>query len=271
MSGDVRTRVRERYADAAKGKGGCCESSGCCCSTTAEVQSRELGYSAADISALPDGANLGLGCGNPTALAALETGQVVVDLGSGGGIDCFLAAKKVGPSGRVIGVDMTPEMIDRARGAAEREGYRNVEFRLGEIEHLPVPDGVADVVISNCVVNLSPDKAQVFREAHRVLRPGGRLLVSDIVVSQSLPEEIRRDMALYSGCLAGAMVREEYLEIIRAAGFTDVEVLSETGAEGIVGPDDPTVSAIAGRIGFSSEQTAQVLSSALSVSVSALA
>ena len=266
MSGDVRTSVRERYASVARGKTGCCGSgSSCCSSSAAAEQSKRIGYTDEEIAVLPDEANLGLGCGNPTALAALEEGQVVVDLGSGGGIDCVLAARRVGASGRVIGIDRTPEMIERARSAAEHAGHTNVEFRLGEIEHMPVADSTADVVISNCVVNLSPDKEQVFREAHRILKPGGRFLVSDIVVSQELPEEIRRSMNLYASCVSGAMLRDAYLEAIRKAGFTDVRVVSETGASGIIGPDDPTAA------GFSGEQMAEILGLVLSVAVSALA
>jgi SAM-dependent methyltransferase len=187
-----------------------------------------LGYSEKELASIPNGANLGLGCGNPTALASIREGDVVLDLGAGAGIDCFLAAEKVGASGRVIGVDMTPEMIDQARKTARECGYDHVEFRLGEIEHLPVADASVDWVISNCVVNLSPDKAQVFREAYRSLRPGGGLLVSDIVLVADLPEGIRRDPEAVAGCIAGAMPREDYLKAIEAAGFGEVEVLGES-------------------------------------------
>ncbi len=180
-------------------------------------------YRNADISDLPATVtDVAFGCGNPTAIAALEPGQVVLDLGSGGGIDCFLAAKMVGPTGRVIGVDMTPEMIRLARKNAEKVGATNVEFRLGEIENLPVADESVDVIISNCVINLSPDKPRVFREAFRVLKPGGRLQVSDIVWTRPVPEEIRSDMEKWAGCIAGALLESEYLDHIRAAGFVDV-------------------------------------------------
>lgn len=180
-------------------------------------------YRDADIADLPATVtDVAFGCGNPTAIAALEPGQVVLDLGSGGGIDCFLAAKMVGPSGRVIGVDMTPEMIRLARKNAEKVGAPNVEFRLGEIEHLPVADASVDVIISNCVINLSPDKAQVFREAFRVLKPGGRLQVSDIVWTRPVPDDVRGDMEKWAGCIAGALLESEYLDHIRAAGFADV-------------------------------------------------
>jgi len=193
--------------------------------------SKAIGYSEEQLNAIPEGADLGLGCGNPTALASLEEGETVLDLGSGAGIDCFLAAQAVGPGGRVIGVDMTAEMIDRARENTRANGVENVEFRLGEIEHLPVADGSADVVISNCVVNLSPDKPQVFRDAFRALKPGGRLFLSDIVLLKELPDEIRESIEAYVGCVAGASMKADYLGAIEAAGFRDVEVLEEVLAD----------------------------------------
>jgi SAM-dependent methyltransferase len=183
-----------------------------------------LGYSAQDLAATPEGANLGLGCGNPQAIAALREGETVVDLGSGAGFDCLLAARQVGPKGRVIGVDMTPDMISRARQNAGKAGLGNVEFRLGEIEHMPVADRAADVIISNCVINLSPDKSAVFREAFRVLRPGGRLAISDVVALRPVPEEIRRDLALYTGCVAGAATIDEVTALLGDAGFVEVQV-----------------------------------------------
>ena len=225
ISGDVRSVVREKYGAVAEGKTGVAG----CCSGPAEAASAlsQIGYDAEDAAAIPEGANLGLGCGNPVALADLRAGETVLDLGSGAGIDCFLAARRVGPTGRAIGVDMTPSMLERARATAEREGFANVEFRLGEIEHLPVADASVDAIVSNCVVNLSPDKPQVFREALRVLKPGGRLLVSDLVLLRPIPESARRDVALYVGCVAGAALREDYLRTIREAGFESVEVVSE--------------------------------------------
>jgi ubiquinone/menaquinone biosynthesis C-methylase UbiE len=176
------------------------------------------------LQAVPAGADLGLGCGNPQAIAALKPGETVLDLGSGGGFDCFLAARQVGAAGRVIGVDMTAEMVAKARNNATEAGYANVEFRLGEIEHLPVADAAVDVILSNCVINLSPDKPQVFREAFRVLRPGGRLAISDIVAITPLPEQVRRDLALYAGCLAGAASLEELETALRAAGFEQIRI-----------------------------------------------
>ncbi len=240
---DVKAAVREHYASIVREGAGCgCgpATSGCCGATSAPAKlSREVGYSDHDLAAVPEGANLGLGCGNPLAHAALRPGDVVVDLGSGAGFDCFLAARSVGPTGRVIGVDMTPEMLDRARRNAADDGYENVEFRLGEIEALPVADAAADMVISNCVINLSTDKPRVFREALRVLKPGGRLMVSDLVLERPLPESVRRSVEAYAGCIAGAMLKDDYLAAIRRAGFTDVEVLAESGYDiGASNPDE---------------------------------
>lgn len=224
---DVRAAVRERYGVIAEGTGGCCGGGAECCGGTANAGLAELGYSVEDAAAIPEGANLGLGCGNPIALGKPERGETVLDLGSGAGVDAFLAAREVGPEGRVIGVDMTPAMIDRARANAAKSGHMNVEFRLGEIEHLPVPDSSIDLIVSNCVVNLSPEKDQVFREAFRVLKPGGRLLVSDLVIERPLPKETRESIEAYVGCIAGASLRGEYLEFIRDAGFQGVEIVRE--------------------------------------------
>jgi SAM-dependent methyltransferase len=214
--------------------------------------SSKLGYTADDMTAVPDGADLGLGCGNPTALAGIREGETVVDLGSGAGFDCFLAARRTGPSGRVIGVDMTADMISRARGNAEKGGCENVEFRLGEIEHLPIADETADLLISNCVINLSTDKPAVFSEAYRVLKPGGRLMVSDIVLDGPLPEEVRNDPDAYSACIAGAVERDRYLRMIGEAGFVRVRVETEApftadllvsaGAESAAVPEGAVVS-----------------------------
>ncbi len=228
--------MRQSYGSLARkddeaAQDGCCGGSapataGACCGgtvTTADY-STALGYSAEEQAAVPAGANLGLGCGNPIAAAGLRPGHVVLDLGSGAGFDCFLAAAEVGPSGRVIGVDMTGDMLAKARRTAEKGNYSNVEFRLGEIEHLPLADASVDVIISNCVINLSPDKAQVFREAYRVLKPGGRLCISDVVTGAPLPEEVRQDLALHCGCLAGASIVGELREAIEAAGFSLVRI-----------------------------------------------
>ncbi len=223
-----RSTVRERYAAIARERSSCCGGgSSCCGGTDAASISSQLGYSNDEMQTVPDGANLGLGCGNPTALAGITEGETVVDLGSGAGLDCFLAAKRVGPTGRVIGVDMTPDMLTRARNNAEKGNYTNVEFRLGEIEHLPIADGVADLVISNCVINLSSDKTSVFAEAFRVLNRGGRLMVSDIVLDGELPKGVADDPDAYSACIAGAIERERYLRMIREAGFEAIDVLSE--------------------------------------------
>ncbi len=207
------------------------EAAGCCGSSTsalADTMSRAVGYSDGELGSIPEGANLGLGCGNPTALASLKEGETVVDLGAGGGVDCFLASNAVGKTGHVIGVDMTAEMVSRARANAERGGYHNVDFRLGEIENLPVADGIVDAIISNCVINLSPDKPRVFGESFRILKPGGRMMVSDIVLTGDLPDEVRQSAAAYAGCIAGALPKEEYLAGLADAGFTDIEIVTET-------------------------------------------
>ena len=221
----VRASVRESYSQIAQSDGGgCCSPSGpsCCDSSPAQLDSTLIGYSDDELAAVPDGADLGLGCGNPGAIAAMQPGETVLDLGSGAGFDAFLAARAVGSNGRVIGVDMTPAMVSKARANAEKGGYDNVEFRLGEIEHLPVADGTVDVIISNCVINLSPDKATVFADAYRVLRPGGRLAISDVVASAELPDGIRNDLGLYSGCVAGASLISELRTMLLDAGFEDV-------------------------------------------------
>jgi SAM-dependent methyltransferase len=224
----IKDMVRARYGGiAAAAAASCCApaASSCCGPETApHDKARRMGYSEAELAAVPEGANLGLGCGNPQAIAALEPGEVVIDLGSGAGFDCFLAARQVGDSGRVIGIDMTHEMLQKARDNAASIGVSNVEFRLGELEHLPTADNTADVVISNCVINLVPDKAQVFRESFRVLKPGGRLAVSDIINIAPLPAELRGDPALLCGCVAGAAPAERIEAWLSEAGFVDVHV-----------------------------------------------
>jgi arsenite methyltransferase len=247
----LRDQVRERYGRIASG-GSCCSAdsgassgcdgdpgaytaggldreTGCCGGSEALLQ---LGYSAEEISTLPEGANLGLGCGNPTALAALRAGQVVLDLGSGAGIDCFLAAKRVGENGRVIGVDMTPEMVAKARANAVKGNYRNVEFRLGEIEHLPVADSSVDVVVSNCVINLVPDKGRVYREIFRVLRPGGWLAVSDVLATRPISEKDRQDPAQWSSCSSGALEVGTVRKLLLEAGFDRIDLKLRQG-EGV--------------------------------------
>ena len=199
----------------------------CCSAPTNEQVSKIIGYSESEMNSVPEGANLGLGCGNPTALASLKEGERVLDLGSGAGFDCFLAAKKVGKQGKVIGVDMTPEMLDKARANAKKGKYTNVEFRLGEIENLPVADNSVDVIISNCVINLAPNKKRVFEEAYRVLGPNGRLMVSDIVLLKELPESIQNNVEAYAGCISGAELKIKYLELMREAGFQEVKVIEE--------------------------------------------
>ena len=215
---DVRTAVRETYARAADG----CAVPGCCGPNPGA--SLQLGYSADDLAVVPEGANLGLGCGNPQAIAALRHGETVLDLGSGAGFDCFLAARQVGPTGRILGVDMTPAMVSKARSNATRVGAENVEFRLGEIEHLPVCDASVDVILSNCVINLSPDKAAVFREAFRVLRAGGRLAISDVIALAPIPPEIRGRIEAFTGCVAGATTVDDVARMLRDAGFVDIRI-----------------------------------------------
>lgn len=225
---NIRKAVRKQYGKMAQ-----LDNSGCGCSTTsccdesgadAKATSMELGYSNTDVDHVPDGANMGLGCGNPKAIASLKPGETVVDLGSGGGFDCFLAVKEVGDSGQVIGIDMTPEMVSKARANADKAGHLNVDFRLGEIENLPVADGVVDVIISNCVINLSPEKPKVFKESFRVLKPGGRLAISDVVATAELPEQLKNDMALFTGCISGASPIADIRSMLKDAGFKAITI-----------------------------------------------
>ncbi|PLY16664.1 MAG: arsenite S-adenosylmethyltransferase [Sedimenticola sp.] len=225
---NIRKSVREQYGKVAEsGNSGCgCSATPCCdeSGSDAKATSLELGYSSSDVNQVPEGANMGLGCGNPKAIASLQPGETVLDLGSGGGFDCFLAVQEVKGSGMVIGVDMTPEMVRKARANAEKVGYSNVDFRLGEIENLPVTDDVIDVIISNCVINLSPEKAKVFQESYRVLKPGGRLAISDVVATAELPEKIMSDMALLTGCMSGASTITEIETMLEAAGFEAIAI-----------------------------------------------
>jgi arsenite methyltransferase len=268
---EVRQVVREGYAKVAKSAGSCCgPTKSCCGASTPETVSRAIGYSDEELAAVPDGADLGLGCGNPIALASLRPGETVLDLGSGAGIDCFLAARRVGPEGKVIGVDMTPEMLERARKNAADARAANVEFRLGEIEHLPVADNSVDAVISNCVINLSPDKPQVFREAFRVLRPGGRLMVSDIVLDSPLPKGLLDSAAAYVGCISGASLKADYLAMMSAAGFSDVATVSEERFPVEATASDPTLQALVRESGLSGDELRRAAAGVLSVKVSAL-
>jgi SAM-dependent methyltransferase len=226
---ETKEMVRNWYGSVAAGNAACCGSG-----ATPRDASCGMGYSEAELASLPEGADLGLGCGNPQALAAMRRGEVVVDLGSGAGIDCFLAAQQVGPAGCVIGVDMTHEMVAKARTTAARVGAANVEFRLGEIEHLPIADNTADVVVSNCVINLVPDKEQVYREAFRVLRPGGRIAIADVVNTAPLPPELASDATLLCTCLAGAATTGQIENWLAAAGFIDIEITIKPGSRDLV-------------------------------------
>ncbi|MGD0159847.1 MAG: arsenite methyltransferase [Candidatus Bathyarchaeia archaeon] len=277
----VKKIVREGYAKIAKkGKtSGDAPTSCCsdiltsCCSNTSEMSeeiSRRIGYSDEEIGSVPPGANLGLGCGNPVALASLKKGETVLDLGSGGGFDCFLAASRVGKKGKVIGVDMTPEMLDKARENARKGKYGNVEFRLGEIENLPVADENVDVVISNCVINLSPNKKRVFEEAFRVLKPNGRLMVSDIVLLKKLPEIIRKNVQAYIGCLSGAEMKDRYLQTIREAGFQKVKIVEENCFPVENMANDTTAQAIIKDNEIPAEKLAKIANTVASVKVNGL-
>ena len=225
----IKVLVKESYGKIARIGGSCCPTKSSCCGIApSEDISKNIGYSEDEMNAVPQGANLGLGCGNPIALTSIKEGETVLDLGSGAGFDSFLAASRVGPTGRVIGVDMTSEMINKARENAAKGSYSNVQFRQGELEDLPVEDNSVDVVISNCVINLVPDKKKAFIEAFRVLKPGGRLMVSDLVKRQELPDSIRKSIEGYVGCISGAAMKDAYLDVIRSAGFDEVAVIEES-------------------------------------------
>jgi arsenite methyltransferase len=263
----IKKIVREKYGELARTERSCCAAgdTASCCSP--DSVSKEIGYKDDELNAVPQGANLGLGCGNPVAIASLKEGETVLDLGSGAGFDCFLAANRVGKKGRVIGVDMTPEMIEKARQNAKKGSYENVEFRLGEIENLPAADNSVDVVISNCVINLAPDKRRVFNEAFRVLRPGGRFMISDMVLAKELPSAVRESVEAYVGCVAGAIKKEEYLESIRAAGFHEIQTVNEVPYPVEVIADDPTAKEIINKSGPQQNEIHDLAGSVLSVSV----
>ena len=267
----VKKEVRNRYAKVAKTSGSCSASSVSCCSAPTEDQiSKMIGYSEEEMNAVPEGANLGLGCGNPTAMASLKEGERILDLGSGAGFDCFLAAKKVGKTGKVIGVDMTPEMLDKARANAKKGKFTNVEFRLGEIENLPAADKSVDVIISNCVINLAPNKKRVFEEAFRVLAPNGRLIVSDIVLLKPLPKPVQKSVEAYAGCIAGAEIKDKYLETMRQAGFEEIKVLDEqTYPLEYIISEDAFKGAI-DRLNMTQQELKETANSVVSVKVSAI-
>lgn len=273
MKTEVKKTVREGYAKIARRESSCCAPAGSCgCGSAppSDTLSEKIGYTTEELKDIPEGANLGLGCGNPVALASLKEGETVLDLGSGAGIDCFLAANKVGSTGHVIGVDMTPEMLDKARENAAKGHYNNVEFRLGEIENLPAADNSVDVIISNCVINLSPDKPRVFQEAHRVLKPGGRLMVSDIVLLKPLPETVKESINALIGCVAGAVLKDKYLAAIKKAGFKSVTVRGETSFSPDYVADNSTAREIVKTLDISMEELKAMAANAVSVKVQAL-
>lgn len=268
----IKKAVREGYARIAKGDSSCCAPVNSCCGNRrlAQTISKKIGYSEKELKEVPEGANLGLGCGNPIAFSSLKEGETVLDLGSGAGFDCFLAANKVGHKGRVIGVDMTPEMIEKAKVNARKGNCKNVEFRLGEIENIPVADSSVDIVISNCVINLSPDKKKVFLEVFRVLKPGGRLMISDMVLLKELPDYIKESIEAYIGCLSGALMRNEYLGAMQAAGFQEVRIIDETSLPIDCMANDPTVKPIIKNLNLSPDKTEEIASSVASIKVYAI-
>ncbi|MDD2777529.1 MAG: arsenite methyltransferase [Methanocellales archaeon] len=269
---EIKKVVRNGYAKIAKQNSSCCTPANSCCGNAdlAQDMSKKVGYTDEELKAVPENSNLGLGCGNPVAIASLKKGETILDLGSGAGFDCFLAANKVGKNGRVIGVDMTPEMVEKARSNAKKDNYENVEFRLGEIENLPVADNSVDVIISNCVINLSPDKERVFREAFRVLKPDGRLMISDLVLLKELPDFIKNSVEAYIGCLSGAMMRNEYMEDIRRAGFRDIRIIDEKSFPLDYIFNDSNVSAIIDNLEIPPEKMKEVSGSVISIKVSGI-
>lgn len=268
----IKRIVKERYAKIAKQNSSCCGPVKLSCESTdlAGDISRKIGYTKKELKNVPEGANLGLGCGNPVALASLKEGDTVLDLGSGAGFDCFLAANKVGEKGRVIGVDMTSEMIEKARENAKKGNYRNVEFRLGEIENLPIDDNSVDVIISNCVINLSPDKKRVFMEGFRVLKPGGRMMISDIVLLKELPDFIKNSIEAYVGCISGAIMKDEYIKVIKEAGFHEVGIVDETIFSIDYIANDPIASVIIDNLKNSQEKIEEFANSVVSLKIQAV-
>jgi len=265
----IKKAVREGYAKIAKKEASCCSPVKSCCGgdNPSESISKSIGYTDEELKGVPEGANLGLGCGNPVALASLKQGEIVLDLGSGPGLDCFLAANKVGKTGKVVGVDMTPEMIEKARENARKGKYGNVEFKLGEIENLPVADNFVNAVISNCVINLVPDKKRVFRETFRVLKPGGRLMISDLVLLKELPDFIKNSVEAYIGCLSGAIMKDDYLNAIKAAGFREVKIIGETSFPIELMASDSTAKALIEEMKIPVEKLKDVARSVVSIKV----
>jgi SAM-dependent methyltransferase len=264
---NIKEIVKKGYARIAKQENSCCGTANSCCGSpdTSETISRKIGYSEEEIKTAPEGANLGLGCGNPLAHASLKEGETVLDLGSGAGFDCFLAAQRVGKNGRVIGIDMTQEMVQKAKENASKGNYENVEFKLGEIENIPVADNSVDIVISNCVINLSPDKGKVFKEAFRILKPGGRLMISDIVLLKELPDFIKNSIEAYVGCVSGAIMKDEYIEALEAAGFQEIKILDKTSLPSDSIENDPSVKMIIEDLNISPEKLIEIASTVVSI------
>ncbi|MGZ4924015.1 MAG: arsenite methyltransferase [Halobacteriota archaeon] len=269
---EIKTAVRDAYSKVAKRETSIPLNPIKCCCTRGDLSheiSRAVGYNEEELASVPEEANLGLGCGNPTALASLKENETVLDLGSGAGFDCLLAANAVGAAGHVIGVDMTPEMIEKARANARKGGYSNVDFRLGELEHLPAADSSVDVIISNCVINLTPNKAAVFREAFRVLKRGGRLAVSDMVLLKELPDFIKQSVAAYVGCLSGAIMKDSYIATIRAAGFENIHIVERSSFPLDYMPNDESAQEAGDTINLSSNELRDLADSVVSIKVTA--